>query len=75
MAAIEEAKTAEPTTLIIGGLKVYIHGLSTTDKGEIPRTVLFLLHGRLGSHADFDPLIAKLDLAKINAREKPKRQL
>jgi hypothetical protein len=32
------------------------------------------LHGRLSTHAEFDPFIAKLDLAEINAQAK-RRQL
>jgi hypothetical protein len=67
-----EETPAEPTTYTIGGLQVHVHGLSTTNNA--PRTVLFLLHGRLSTHADFDPLIAKFDLAKLNAQAK-RRQL
>jgi hypothetical protein len=69
-----EEKRAEPATYTIGGLEVYVHGLSSTGKTKGPRTVLFLLHGRLSTHAEFDPLIAKFDLAKINALAK-RRQL
>src|SRR5579871_1065821 len=38
--------------LVIGGLRVYIHGFTTLQPGK-PITVLFLLHGRLGAHTDF----------------------
>jgi len=61
------------TKLIIGGMEVFVYGLDTV-KTEIPRVMLFLLHGRGGTHADFDEFIKFLDLRSIN-RSRVKRQL
>ena len=61
---------------LVGGLNVYIHGLSTLQP-EIPVTVLFLLHGRLGSHTDFgnSGSLEEHRLRCVNTRENLKQQL
>jgi hypothetical protein len=65
---------SEPTLYSIGGLRVHIHGLSTLIK-TVPVTVLFLIHGRLGSEADFLCFVTILDIPTLNARPDRKRQL
>jgi hypothetical protein len=58
----------------ISGLQVHIHGLDTL-RPDIPVTVLFLLHGRLGSQADFSDGSSLGDLSRVNERPNLKRQL
>jgi|SRR5579862_7926587 len=59
--------------IVIGGLKVFVYGLDKV-KDEIPRVVLFLLHGRGGDHTQFEEFIESLDLKSIN-RNRTRRQL
>ena len=59
---------------LIGGLKVYIYGISTLKEG-IPVTVLFLLHGRYGAHTDFGNSVILTELLEKNFRPDVKQQL
>ena len=59
--------------IVIGGLKVFVYGLDKV-KDEIPRVVLFLLHGRGGDHTQFEEFIEFLDLKSVN-RNRTRRQL
>lgn len=59
--------------LVIGGLECFVYGLDKV-KDEIPRVVLFLLHGRGSDHSCFEEFIRFLDLRSIN-RSRVKRQL
>jgi hypothetical protein len=61
---------------LIGGLHVHIHGLSTLKPGK-PVTVVFLMHGRMGSHIDFinTGTLPESELSEKNSRPELKQQL